>query len=402
MNSNDVEKILIVDDVPNNTIILAHCLQEYAILVAVNGETALRIAASEMPDLILLDINMPEMNGYEVCQRLKDDSATKDIPVIFVSARTDVKDITKGFSLGAVDYITKPIEKSIVLARVKNHLSLKWHRHALQKSNNELEMSIATLRKANENEEKLERQAQTIHAGRLTTLGEMATGIAHEMNQPLAGISYAASFLKKASELKKLSDEDLFDSIKDINDCVKRMSSIINHMRTFARQDSICTEACDIHETIKGALMLFGEQLRLHKIEVVLDYEQSLPTIECSPQQLEQVWINHITNSKDSLDEKAKKIDNAHKLLTIATKYNETNKTVDIIFSDNGMGMTEAVKTNMFNPFYTTKEVGKGTGLGLSVSHGIVINHQGKYTVDSKYGEGTVIRITLPIKRMEE
>ena len=124
-----------------------------------------------------------------------------------------------------------------------------------------------------------------------------------------------------------------------------------------------------------------------------------MPTIEGCPSQLEQVWINHITNARDSLDEKEEKIGKLYKTLTIATKYNNGNETVDILFTDNGMGMSEEVKIKMFDPFYTTKEVGKGTGLGLSVNHGIILNHQGKYLVNSNDGERTTIQITLPLRR---
>lgn len=157
-------------------------------------------------------------------------------------------------------------------------------------------------------------------------------------------------------------------------------------------------DVCDIHETIDGALTLLGEQLRLHEVDVVKNFDRALPNIECSPSQLEQVWINHITNARDSMDEKGEKIDNARKTLIIATTYNESDETVDIVFIDNGMGMTEEIKNKMFDPFYTTKEVGKGTGLGLSVSHGIILNHKGKYAVDSNVGEGTTIKITLPTR----
>lgn len=281
--------------------------------------------------------------------------------------------------------------------------SLELSRDDLQKAKNELETNIEALKNAEEEQERQRqqlqiRQAQTIHASRLTTIGEMAAGIAHEMNQPLTGISYTLSFLKKAHELKKLDDDTYCDSLKDIDDCIKRMSRIINHMRTFSRQDTPNTEVFDVHETIEGAFTLLGEQLRLHDIEIVKDYDSSLPTIDCIPSQLEQVWINHITNARDSLDEKSENIGNLHKTVTIATKYNEIDETVDIVFIDNGMGMTEEVKNKMFNPFYTTKDVGKGTGLGLSISHGIISNHKGKYAVDSREGEGTTVTITLPIR----
>ena len=376
IENNEKATILIVDDVLTNIHILAASLnKKYNLLIAQNGQKALNIVNQAYPDLILLDIHMPKMNGYEVCKILKKNSNTKDIPIIFVSAMTEVRDIVKGFEIGGVDYITKPFAKPLVLARVENQLRLKWHRDELITSKKQLQEKIKQMermekeqreqhriareKKTDQIKQEKKHQIERIHARKLATLGEMATGIAHELNQTLAGISYSTAFIKKATELHKLNDEDLLDSVKEINDSIKRISTIINHIRTFARQDAIEHESFDIHETIKGALLLMGEQLRLHNINVITNYDQNISSLMCSPSQLEQVWINHITNARDVLDEKSKETSEIQKTLTITTKHNETDKTITLTFSDNGIGMSEEVQRKAFDPFYTTKEVGE-------------------------------------------
>ena len=396
-------RILIVDDAPENIIVIKEALgDDYEYSVAIDGTNALRVINLQVPDIIILDVVMPVMDGYEVCQKLKGNQTTKDIPVVFVTSKNEVQDITKGLELGAVDYITKPIEKSIVSARIKNHLSLKWHRDELAKANSNLEMKIASaLKQAEELQERQERQVQTIHASRLTTLGEMSTGIAHELNQPLAAISIVAQYFRKTIDMDKLSTEHLTEGVADIADCVSRMSTIINHMRTFARQDNNCNESIDVHATITGALTLIGEQLRLHNIELITRFQQNIPKIICCPSQLEQVWINLITNSRDALDEKNNMSGDILKRLIITTQHNPTDETIDVMFEDNGIGMTEESRNRIFDPFFTTKEVGKGTGLGLSVSHGIITQHNGTFVVDSREGQGTTIRVRLPEKKLQ-
>ena len=519
MHKIDQPLILIVDDSIIDLQIVGQFLEKnnYNTIQAISGSDALEKLRTHVPDMILLDVEMPDMSGYQVCLKIKSQQKLKHIPVMMITSLDDKTSIDNSFAAGADDYALKPIHYNLLLKRLQTiltknrymkelkieqesdahqakilidstadgifgldrdgkctwanesclhmigyndvtelvgqnmhelihhshsddspyialechicetinqgisvHISdeVWWKRDGTKlpveyRSNpiyrdNSIAGAVVTFVDITERlklvdlQKQQEKQAMLTHASRLATLGEMATGIAHEMNQPLAGIAYTNAFLKKASELNKLSDEDFADSLNDIDDCIKRMSRIINHIRTFARQDGICTELCDIHETIGGALMLLGEQLRIHQITVIEDYDRSLPTIECCPSQLEQVWINHITNSRDSLDEKEGKIGELHKTLTIATQYNQAEQAADILFTDNGAGMTEEVKNKIFDPFYTTKEVGKGTGLGLSVSHGIIANHNGKYAVDSRDGEGTTIRITLPIKISKE
>jgi len=197
----DKQKILVVDDVDENIFVLNEILNhDYIVKVALNGEKALQIASSnDPPDLILLDIMMPGMDGYEVCRQLKQNSATKNIPIIFVTAKDDSANEEKGFALGAVDYITKPVNFCIVKARVKTHLSL-------YDSNRLLEQKVQ------ERTEELKRTYQQLElSDKLASIGQLAAGVAHEINNPIGYIhsnldtlkGYLANVFDFASSLKK-------------------------------------------------------------------------------------------------------------------------------------------------------------------------------------------------------
>ncbi len=246
-------------------------------------------------------------------------------------------------------------------------------------------------------------QVQLFQTSKLATLGEMSAGLAHEMNQPLGGIALITANLYKLLEKGKLTDEELKTSLDDIDSSVKRMSKTIQHIRIFARQDTLKFMQVEINETIDSAMGLLGEQLRLHEIEVVREFRSNLPKIDGEPYQLEQVWINLISNARDAMDEKGKRITNGRlriedyrRKLVISTIYDSDSKGVEITFTDNGIGMSEERREKAFQPFFTTKEVGKGSGLGLSISYGIIENHKGKIKLESKNGEGTKVSIILP------
>jgi len=248
-------------------------------------------------------------------------------------------------------------------------------------------------------------QAQLFQTSKLASLGEMSAGLAHEMNQPLGGISLVAKNMRKLEERGLLTAEEIDSALNDIEASVVRMSKIIKHIRTFARQDTLSYIQVDVNETIDSALGLLGEQLRLHGIEVALELDRDLPKVTGEPYQLEQVWINLITNARDAMEEKEKQIAEGAlqasgytKLLTISSSLNSKPGKDGIVihFHDNGSGITDEDKDKIFHPFFTTKEVGRATGLGLSISYGIVQKHNGSIEIVSKAGEGTTISVLVP------
>ncbi len=250
-------------------------------------------------------------------------------------------------------------------------------------------------------------RGQLIQADKLATLGEMATGMAHEINQPLGGIALVAASFRKFMEKKVLSEDKLEAGLRDIDASIKRMTQTIDHIRVYARQGTLEFQNMDLPSTIDAALTLMGEQLRVHGIEVVKKIDPALPQIVGEAHQLEQVWINLISNARDAMDDKEKQISTGklaiadyRKVLTITVGRSQEPRFLSVVFSDTGMGMSAEQQKKIFDPFFTTKEVGKGTGLGLSISQGIIQRHNGKIEVSTRVGEGTSFMVSLPLEKV--
>ena len=231
-----------------------------------------------------------------------------------------------------------------------------------------------------------ETQAQLIQASKMAAMGQFGAGVAHELNQPLAGISGYTDLLL----LKMEEDSPQWRYAKKIEDQVTRMTKIINNLRTFARQSKFEYAEVDINQPIDDALMLLGEQLRSHNIKVKRDLTSDLPKVHADANQLEQVFLNLISNAKDAMDVMGSGT------LTIHSRALADTDFVEVYVADTGTGMEKSVINDIFNPFFTTKDVGKGTGLGLSISLGIIEDHRGKIEVHSAQGKGTVFRVALP------
>lgn len=252
-----------------------------------------------------------------------------------------------------------------------------------------------------EKSRELDRQhIQLIQSSKLATLGEMATGIAHELNQPLSGIRTRAQLVTRALERDVIKRERIIQNQTEVIQLVDRISNIITHMRIFARQDQQKFNPFKLSQSVQGAMSLIGEQLRIHAIETVLEIEPDLPFILGEPLQLEQVILNLVSNARDALDARAELERQRgrpyHKKLVIRVRrYNERELALEV--EDNGIGISEEVRTKIFEPFYTTKPVGRGTGLGLSISYGILTNHNGRMELESEAEQGSCFRVLLPV-----
>ncbi len=400
--------ILIVDDNIDNLNILSDVMQAHGhcVSVASDGESALNELKAISPDLILLDIMMPGMDGFETCMRLKADEKTKDIPVIFMTALADTADKIKGFKVGAVDYITKPFQQEEVVARVNVQLKLL-------NLNRQLQIS----------------QFKLMQAEKISSLGQLVAGVAHEVKNPVGFIAgnleHTGNYIQDLISLLNLYQkhlpntpeeitnkidaidldfilEDLPKMIASMNLGIERISDIMQSLRKFSRQDGIYRKTADIHQGIDTTLMILSHRLKANevhpKIEVIKKYGE-LPEIECFPGQLNQVFMNLLANAIDVFENenKAKKNDCFIPQIRINTKLINDNS-VQIIIADNGYGMCEKVRNNLFNAFFTTKPEGKGTGLGLSISYQIITEiHHGTLECFSSQGEGTEFVIQIPI-----
>lgn len=248
----------------------------------------------------------------------------------------------------------------------------------------------------------LDRQhIQLIQSSKLATLGEMATGIAHELNQPLSGIRTRAQLVNKGIERSLFTAERIVQNQNEIIQLVDRITRIIDHMRIFARQDQLRFAPFKLSQSVEGALSLLGEQLRIHAIEVETDVPEDLPPVLGEPLQVEQVILNLLSNARDAVDsraeqERAEGRRQGHKQIRLRLHpLGEGELALEV--RDNGLGMSEDVRAKIFEPFYTTKPVGRGTGLGLSISYGIIASHNGRIEVDSAPGEGSAFRVILPV-----
>lgn len=422
-------KILVVDDTPANLEVITETLSSvgYTVATAISGERALKRLNVQIPDLILLDVQMPGMDGFETCHQLKSDPSTASIPVIFITALSDIGSIVRGFSLGAVDYINKPFQELELLTRVKTHLQLSSLTQSLEKRVAERTIELQTAL-----EQLQQSRLQLVQHEKMSALGNLVAGIAHEINNPIGFLNGSvgnvedyvrdlldhlalyqqhcpqtvASIRDHAEEidLEFLSD-DLPTVLRSMQEAIDRIKTISTSLRTFSRTDAEYKVSADLHEGIDSTLMILKYRLKADEhrpaIHVIQDYGE-LPSIECFPGQLNQVFMNILANAIDVFDEMAltsswDDLQDTPQSITIQTAL-VASAMVEIRIRDNGKGMPEAVKAKIFDHLFTTKDVGKGTGLGLAIAHQIVVEkHNGSLEVQSEVGRGTEFLIRLPI-----
>lgn len=426
--------ILIVDDNSANLGVLSETLDQAGleVWVAQSGTIALERVNYALPDLILLDVMMPEISGFETCRRLKASSQTKNIPVIFMTALSDTAHKVEGFQLGAVDYITKPFHQGEVLARVQLHLKLADLSKKLEEKNLLLEQKVTETSQAYRELQHM--QIQLIHNEKMSGLGQMAAGIAHEINNPVnfiyGNLTHAKDYIndvmgllnlyqveypnptpriqaeQKSIDLEFIQD-DLLKLFNSMALGAQRIHEIVKSMRIFSRLDESEAKAVDIHEGIDSTLTILHHRLKAKPeqaaIAVIRDYGQ-LPPVECYAGQLNQVFMNILSNAIDALDEynqqqTLQETEKQSSRIHISTEI-MGNNWVAIRIADNGPGIDENVQMRLFDPFFTTKPIGKGTGLGLSISYEIVVEkHSGKLYCQSAPGQGTEFIIEIPIKQ---
>lgn len=411
--------ILVVDDNPANLQVLSSFLDQssFEVWAARSGEKALqRLENDDLPDLILLDIMMPGIDGFETCKQLKSNPRVQDIPVIFMTALSETADKIKGLQLGAVDYITKPFQHEEVLVRIENHLKLRNLTKTLIAKNAELEQT----------------QTQLIQAEKVAALGQITAGIAHEVNNPINFIAGNLNFVEQyvqevvsllylyqkylpdpPAEIKTaIQKSDLKFLLNDLSKIIQsmqlgtdRVTEIVSYLNNFSRHREAGKKLVNLHEGLDSTLLILGHRFKYNahqpSIKLVKEYGK-LPLVECFPGEINQVFMNLICNAIDAIEEKYKNKDIETVYQNpgvIKIKTEAIAEQVILRVADNGSGISKADTTKIYDAFYTTKPVGKGTGLGLSIAYQIVVNnHHGKLTYDSKPGEGIEFIIELPIR----
>lgn len=289
-----------------------------------------------------------------------------------------------------VSFSTKTVELGgarVALCILRDVAEKKKMERDLITKHSELRNAYVELEKANANLKAM--QETLVQSGKLAALGELAAGIAHELNQPLTVIK---GFAQEAMAIVgKAPVESVESCLDEIVEGAGKMERIISHLRNFTRKSTEDFEWVDVHAVIDESLLMLSKQLSTRGISVVKRYGDSLPKVYCNPFQLEQVFINLATNARDAIEAKRSGVG------TIEIETRLGANMIEVVYADDGCGIPEATKSKIFNPFFTTKEVGKGMGLGLSISYGILSRLNASILVESSVGKGSVFTIKLPV-----
>jgi signal transduction histidine kinase len=371
--------VLVVDDTPTNIAVISGVLKEsFRIKVATNGKKALAIArASDKPDLILLDVVMPGMDGYEVCRHLKATPATREIPVIFLTGVTDAANEEKGFEVGAVDYIHKPFSPPLILARVKNELALQ-----------------SALRQAREDRDQAEEllhamQAEVAQVARLTTMGELAASIAHEIRQPLAAVVNNAN-----AGLRWLNNQP--PNLKEVRAALKRIvrdsergGDVIGSIQGMLKKGEQERARLDINDLIREVMRLVQGELKNRGVSSRAELADDLPRVLADRIQLRQVILNLIMNAIEAMVS----VSDRARVLRVRSE-NHGNDGVLVAVEDSGSGIAPEDMDRIFETFFTTKS--EGMGMGLSICRSIVESHGGRISASRANPRGSVFQFFLP------
>lgn len=409
--------ILIVDDTPDHLKILAITLTRAGLksVVASNGETALRQAIHYPPELILLDVLMPVMDGFEVCEQLKQNPATQDIPVLFMTALSDPIDKVKGFNLGAVDYITKPFNVSEVIARIQLHLNLRSLNRTLEEKNKQLSSTLQQLQAA---------QAQMLNQEKLAVVGTLTAGVSHELRNPLNYINnYAEGSIELIDELidelRPALDQitpERFSTVQDLlaelrenaiatRQHGRRAETVIQQLLAQVRSNRAVFEPTDLNALLDQAVRL-AYKSRCASADgfntiIETSYDEAIGCPWVIRADLSRALINLVDNACFALREKQLQSTPAFRP-TLWIKTQRLNDQIEVRIRDNGIGMSPEVQSQIFTHFFTTKPVGEGTGLGLALTYDIIVKqHHGTLEVSSKAGAYSEFVLTLPGEQPE-
>jgi two-component system, sensor histidine kinase and response regulator len=358
-------KVLIVEDNTVNLSILTNLLNEIGlnISIAPDGEIALKLISELKPDLVLLDIMLPKKDGYEVCLIMKTNEATKNIPVIFITSKADSEDILRGFSMGGVDYITKPFNPKETLVRVQTQLKLQ-----------------AVTKQLIEKTEKLRESNKELE--------DFCSVASHDLKEPLRKVSIFGDRLSK--ECSDSLNEKGKSYLANIQDATDRMGQFIDDLLEFSKVTFAAKEFKPVDLNIIIKKVLGNLEAQIEQVNGVIKV-QSLPTVKANPLQLSQLFLNLISNSLKFRKKEVSPIINIQSMPT-------GDETVKIIVQDNGIGIDSKSLERIFNPFerLNPNSAYEGSGMGLAICKRIVDRYKGTITVESELDHGTQFNIVWP------
>lgn len=361
--------VLIVDDIPENLQVLGNILSAYGldIGVATDGIHALENVKFQKPDLILLDIMMPGMDGFEVCEKLKSDPETVDIPVIFLTAKSQTEDIVKGFEVGAVDYVTKPFNSSELLVRVFNHLELKKAKDKIEAQNKELsELNAAK--------------------------DKFFSIMSHDLRGPFSGLLGLSGLI--ISEDEDIEKSEIIELVKRINESLKSQYKLLENLLSWGgmQVNRVQPEPgkVSINQLAKDVCLSLKQNAEMKNINLICDFDFDY-FVYADKNMLRTIVQNLVSNALKFTKENGN--------IIISAKYDEDDL-VSVSVKDNGIGMTDEVREKLFrlDVHHTTLGTNneRGTGLGLILCKEMVERNGGTIKVYSEVGKGSEFIFSLP------
>jgi len=393
------KKILVVDDVFNNIKVIINYLKDlnYEIYFATSGEKAIQSIQNTTPDLILMDVMMPVLDGLETVKKIKQDSRYKDIPVIFITALSDPEDISKGFKAGGVDYISKPVNSIELIARIKIHLQLEEHRKLLAKIVEDEKNEIDYLKMA---------QKQLVESEKMASLGGLVAGVAHEINTPLGiGLTGITHFLHISEEINNLYNNDnmseaeftkflttTFSLANTININLEKAAELIRSFKRIAIDQSHDKQrTINLKNYIEEVLLSLTNITKDKNIIISIHCDEKME-IATYPSGLYQILSNLVINSFIHA------FDNVS-MGKINMDIVKNKNIISLQYKDDGKGIDEETISKIFDPFFTTNRAKGGTGLGLNVVYNTVITvFKGSIECTSQLNKGTTFNMALDIE----
>jgi len=407
------QPILVVDDNADMRELIRFILsREFAVRTACNGREALEMLRSYQPDLVVSDIMMPEMSGTELCEAIKGDPVLRDIPVMLVSSKAESEMKIEGLELGADDYVTKPFHPRELLVRARSHAALRRTRCELGERNVELESALSELKIA---------EAQLVQSERLAAVGELAAGIAHEVNNPvnyalnavralragalelgeLAGDIVSLDYAdpaKLASEgpalrvrLEEAGSDELGATLVELSEIVssglERTQRLVGDLRDFAAPGGGEQHPLDLREGVRSTCALMAHELESAGVALDVVLPERSSSVKGDAGALSQVLLNLLKNAAEAMEGAGG---------SISVDICEQDGEVRVRVRDDGPGIESEVLERLFEPFFTTKEAGRGSGLGLSMCRRIADAHGGRLEVETVLGEGSCFTLSLP------
>ncbi len=385
VRNGHLPKLLVADDEPDMLRFLKSQLSaHYEVIEAVDGQQAIEKAGQFLPDIILLDMMMPEKDGLQACRELRERTTTQSIPIVLLTARADEETKLAALGAGASDFLAKPFSTTELHVRIKNLVESHQYQLKVAKQNQALEATIEQLK---------ETETQLVQSEKLASLGRMSAGIIHEINNPLNFATTGLFTLRnKGKYIAPEQKEEYDDILKDVEDGIRRVKNIVSDLRMFSHPDTEQRDQVEVPEVVASALRFLSNEWK-DKVQIEQQLEAG-QTIWANKNKLIHVLVNLLQNSLDALHRKT--FDGEKPTIWIEGRVENGASILRV--RDNGSGIEARYMDKIFDPFFTTKDVGEGMGLGLSICYRIVQEYEGRIGVKTERGKYCEFTLEFPVK----